>query len=137
MRKVILLAVCLLVTSSLWADDGAIRIYISDSESWSIEGGSAGGTGGGRGGARPQTVEIMKTFQNRCPIVTVTIKKEKADYIVFLDHEGGKALVNKDNKVAVFDSEGDMFFAASTRSLGNAVKDACKAIREHADLPEN
>ena len=137
MRKVILLTACLLVTSGLWADDGAVRIYISDSNSWSIQAGSSGGTGGGGGGARPQTVEIMKTFQNRCSVLTVTIRKEKADYIVFLDHEGGKALLNKDNKVAVFDSEGDMFFAASTRSLGNAVKDACKAIREHAGLSEN
>ena len=138
MRKVILLTAFLLVASSLWAADGVVRIYISDSNSWSIGGGGVGGSGGGggsvSGGARPQTVEIMKTFRNRCPMVTVTIFQDKADYIIFLDHEGGKGLIRKDNKVAVFDSEGDMLFAASTRSLGNAVKDACKVIREHAGL---
>ncbi|MDA2923766.1 hypothetical protein MYX65_03750 [Acidobacteria bacterium AH-259-L09] len=93
------------------------------------------GTGGTvvgttKGGARPQTAEIVKTFHERCPELTVTIKKEKADYIILLDHEGGKVLVRKDNKVVVFDEEGDALYSGSTRTLGNAVKDACKAIRK-------
>jgi hypothetical protein len=58
--------------------------------------------------------------------------KEKADYIILLDHEGGKGIVRKDNKVAVFRSDGDSVFSHSTRSLGNAVKDACEAILKDA-----
>ncbi len=97
------------------------RVFITDSKSWE----TAGVLGGG---ARPQTAEIMKTFGERCPQVTVTIKQEKADYIVLLDHEGGKGVARKDNKVAVFSKDGDMIHSGSTRTLGNAVKDACQAI---------
>jgi hypothetical protein len=32
------------------------------------------------------------------------------------------------NKVAVFNHDGDDIFSASTRELGNSVKDACHAM---------
>jgi len=108
------------------------RVFISDSKSWEMSG-SAGGSGGtfaahSQGGARPQTAEIIKTFGERCPEVVVNNKVEKADYVILLDHEGGKGLALRDNKVAVFNSDGDSIVSHSTRSLGNAVKDACEAI---------
>lgn len=108
------------------------RVFITDSKSWEIAGGgggsSAGFGGATRGGARPQTAEIIKTFGERCPGVIVNNKQEKADYVVLLDHEGGKGLILHDNKVAVFNKDGDSIVSHSTRSLGNAVKDACEAI---------
>jgi hypothetical protein len=92
-------------------------------------GGSSSGFGGAtKGGARPQTAEIIKTFGERCPDVVVNNKQDKADYVVLLDHEGGKGLTHRDNKVAVFNGDGDSILSHSTRSLGNAVKDACEAI---------
>jgi hypothetical protein len=118
------------------AQDNKTRVFITDSDSWQTSGGFAGAGAGGvggiagssSGGARPQTAEIMKTFAERCPQVTVTINREKADYIVILEHEGGKDLIQRDNKFAIFDKEGDMIRSGSTRSLGNAVKDACAMI---------
>lgn len=109
------------------------RIYITDSSSWEVGGGGVGvdgvGAASGSGGARPQTAEIIKTFNQRCPNVIVTNRKEKADYVVLLDHEGGKNGINRDNKIAVFSqASGDAIFSRSTRSLGNAVKDACPVI---------
>jgi len=108
------------------------RVFITDSKSWEI-GGGGGGTGdafgtASRGGARPQTAEIIKTFGERCPDVTVNNKRERADYVVLLDHEGGKGIILHDNKVAVFNVDGDSIMSHSTRSLGNAVKEACDAI---------
>jgi len=92
-------------------------------------GGTNAGFGGAtRGGARPQTAEIIKTFGERCPDVIVNNKQERADYIVLLDHEGGKGIILRDNKVTVFNKNGDSIVSRSTRSLGNAVKDACDAI---------
>ena len=113
------------------------RVFISDSQSWEMSG-NAGGSNGtfaahSAGGARPQTAEIVKTFGERCPEVIVNNKPDKADYVVLLDHEGGKGLVKRDNKVAVFNKDGDSIVSHSTRSLGNAVKDACDAIS--ADWP--
>ncbi len=108
------------------------RVFIGDSDSWQMTGGGAGNSRGGggavRGGARPQRVEIMKTFSKQCPQIIITIYEEKADFLVLLEHEGGKGAIRKDNKVAVFNHNGDMLFANSTRSLGNSVKDACGVI---------
>ncbi len=83
-----------------------------------------------RGGANPQTAEIIKTFGERCPDLKVTMEKEKADYFVILDHEGGKGIIWKDNKVVVFDSTGTSVYSGSTVVLGNAVKDACNEIKK-------
>jgi hypothetical protein len=111
----------------------AARVFITDSASWSV-GGSSGGSGGSyggamAGGARPQTAEIIKTFGERCPEVKVNNKQEKADYIVLLDHEGGKGLLRHKNKVAVFNRmSGDSIVSKSTLSLGGSVQEACEAI---------
>jgi len=112
--------------------DGKVRIFVTDSQSWEMSGGfgASGGNAGGQtsGGARPQTGEIIKTFGEKCPQYTITMNKEKADYVVLLDHEGGKGYARKDNKVAVFYKDGDSIFSHSTRALGSSVKDACDAI---------
>jgi hypothetical protein len=132
------------------------RVFVTDSQSWAISG-SSGGSGDGfgghvSGGARPQTAEIIKTFTERCPAVVVNNKREKSDYVAVLDHEGGKGLLRKDNKVAIFNKDGDNIVSKSTRSLGNSVQEACNAIvadwgksgpatnasaNEPADVPQN
>jgi len=115
--------------------DNQLLIYVSDSDSWSMSGAFGGGGGVVSGGARPQTAEIIKTFRERCPDLEATMEKEKTDYFVILDHEGGyttplQLMTRKDNKVVVFDSTGTSVYSGSTRSLGNAVKDACNEIRK-------
>jgi hypothetical protein len=108
------------------------RVFITDSKSWEMSGGVGGSQdafgGASKGGARPQTAEIIKTFNERCPSVIVNNKQEKADYVILLDHEGGKDAVSRDNKVVVFNKDGDAIVSRSTRLLGNAVKDACTVI---------
>ena len=126
--------------------DNELLIFVSDSESWSISGGFAGfgnstagaAAGSARGGASPQTAEIIKTFRERCPDLEATMDKEKADYCVILDHEGGKTfgLIRNDNKVVLFDGTGTSVYSGSTRVLGNAVKDACNEIRERERTQE-
>lgn len=116
--------------------DGRLLVYVQDSDSWSVDGGISAGEGWGvgsvEGGARPQTAEIIKTFHERCPDVDLTSQRELADFTVILEHEGGKGPIRKDNKVVVFDSDGVAVYSGSTRSLGNAVKDACNEIRARA-----
>ena len=116
--------------------DGKTRVLVTDSQSWETRGGgSAGGNRNGwgasswiSGGARPQTAEIIKTLNERCSQITVTNNLQKADFVLTLDHEGGKSLLAHRNKVAVFNRDGDDIFSVSTRELGNAVKDACQAM---------
>ena len=112
------------------------RVFVTESQSWETKG--RGGGGGGiflshsSGGARPQTAEIIKTFGERCPDVTVNNREEMADYTVILDHEGGKGALSHKNKVAVFERvSGDAVVSKSTLSLGGAVEDACKGILQH------
>ena len=112
------------------------RVFITDSQSWEMRS-AAGGVNGAfgassSGGARPQTAEIIKTFGERCPNVTVNNIQSKANYVVVLDHEGGKAFLAHRNKVAVFDAKsGDSVISKSTLSLGGSVEEACKGITAH------
>jgi hypothetical protein len=121
------------VLSTSFAADRA-RVYITDSKSWEVKAGGGGTADGfgtaGSGGDRAQTAEIIKTFNERCPQVIINNNKEKADYIVLLDHEGGKNGISRDNKVVVFNREGDAIMSKSTRMLGNAVKEACLVITQ-------
>src|SRR5215467_5625822 len=96
------------------------RVFINESQSWQIAGRS--------GGSRGQTAEIYKTFGASCPAVVMTNTRDRADFIVEFDHEGGKGLLRHDNKIAVFNKAGDMVYSGSTRSLGSSVKDACRAM---------
>jgi hypothetical protein len=120
-------------TQSVPADLEKARVFITDSQSWSVAG-SGGGSHGSygsamSGGARPQTAEIIKTFGERCPQVMVNNIQAKTDYIVLLDHEGGKGALRHKNKVAVFARiSGDSVVSKSTLSLGGSVQDACEAI---------
>jgi len=109
------------------------RVFITDSQSWEYVSNSGGGAGAfashGAGGARPQTAEIVKTFGQRCTEVVTNNKLEKSDYVVVLDHEGGKSWVRHKNKVAVFNRiSGDSIVSKSTMSLGGSVQEACEAI---------
>lgn len=111
------------------------RVFITDSQSWEYVSNAGGGGGAfgshGAGGARPQTAEIIKTFGERCPQIVTNNKMEKSDYVVVLDHEGGKSFVHHKNKVAVFNRiSGDSIVSKSTLSLGGSVQDACEAINK-------
>lgn len=130
--KLITLTLLLTVAAVAQEEKPKPRVFISDSQSWEMAGGfgANNGTASGavRGGARPQTAEIIKTFGEKCDSVVVTMKADRADYVVLLEHEGGKPGLHKDNKFAVFKSDGDAIKSGSTRALGNAVKDACTAL---------
>ena len=111
------------------------RVFVTDSESWETSGSSGAGdilggifVGRSSGGARPQTAEIVKTSGERCPDTVVTIREENADYIVILEHEGGKVPFQKDNKFVLANKDGEVISSGSTRTLGNAVKDACQIM---------
>jgi hypothetical protein len=120
------------------SDQDKPRIFVTDSNSWSTQG-AAGGSNGtfaasSSGGARPQTAEIVKTFGQRCPQVITNNRLDAANYVVELDHEGGKGLLTHKDKIAVFvQKSGDSIFSKSTLSVGGSVQDVCTAIIAHWD----
>ena len=110
------------------------RVFITASQSWSVGGwspwwGLAGGTGGG---ARPQTAEITKSFVKNCPEVIPTLDRTQAEFVLMVEHEGGKSVVRRDTKYAVFDAGGDHVASGSVRMVGTAVRKACEAITSAA-----
>ena len=123
MKHLALLTIFLVYPLAVEAKDPRrIRVYVNESVSWSVGENLDDG-----GGSRPQTVEVIKTFRDKCPELTITITREKADYGILFDREA-KDTWQKDNKIAVFNRDGDVIYTGSTRALGNAVKDACQAI---------
>lgn len=135
----LILSVIAVAMPVLWPQaggaSGQVRVFVTESTSWSVEGSDAIHEGEGigtlKGGSKPQTAEIMKTIGKRreCRGVVVTINRDRADYILILERLGGSDILSKDNKMALFNRDGDMVASSSTRSLGNAVKNACVAIQ--------
>ncbi|HSU57681.1 MAG TPA: hypothetical protein VLI55_00090 [Bryobacteraceae bacterium] len=127
-------AVVLIAVSVLGAPVQKLRVFVTESTASQASGDAAVGDVKGSlaftGGTSPQTVEVMKAFVQHCPAVTVTANREKADYLVRLDHEpiNPTTLFVHGNKVAVFDKNEDLIYSNSTRVLSSAVKDACAAI---------
>ena len=113
---------------------GKPRLYVTDSQSWLMAGGwgASNGSGGGamRGGSSPQTVELIKTFGQRCPGVVVTNDRDKASYVALFDRESFKSVLARRDKIALFRRNGDVLYSNSVRSVGNAVKDSCEAIQK-------
>ena len=119
------------------APEKRARVFVTDSDSWQSQSTSGGGiaafTAGfgsvASAGARPQTAEIMKTIGERCPNLLVNNRADLSDYVVRLEHEGGKGVLSHRNKVVVFTrGTGDAIFSNSTITLGGSVQGACAAI---------
>ena len=76
----------------------------------------------------------MKTIGKRleCARILVTINGERADYLLTVERVGGKGALQRNNEMALFNKDGEMVASGTTRSLGNAVKDACLAIQDRS-----
>jgi hypothetical protein len=103
------------------------RIYVTESGTPQLD---AKGALQFAGGSSPQNVEVMKAFSQHCSGVVVTANREKADFIVRLDHEepNPTTLFTYGNKVAVFNKSEDLIYTGHTHLLGAAVKAACTAL---------
>ena len=128
------LGVTALFASMLLAGVEKPRVFITESQTPQVSGdetvGAVKGSLAFMGGTSPQNVEVIKAFSRSCPNTVVTASREKADFIVRLDHEAVNPTTPfvHGNKVAVFDKNQDLIFSDSTRLLARAVKGACGAI---------
>lgn len=130
-------AVTALAVATILAAAEKPRVFITESPTPQISGDGVGQLKGSlafEGGTSPQNVEVMKMFSRRCRDVTVTANRDKADYIVRLDHEAisPTTLFVHGNKVAVFDKNEDLIYSDSSRLLSTAVRGACSAIADRS-----
>jgi hypothetical protein len=81
-----------------------------------------------------QTMELAKTFFQRCPEVTLTTREDKADFRVTLNwtprtrfFDLGKVF-HKPDQVLVVNGDGDILYSGVARSVGGNTNDVCKVI---------
>ena len=79
-------------------------------------------------GSHPQTAEIMKTIGHECANATVTNNRQQANYVLVLERESQK-VIRRDNKMVIFNQDGDLVYSESTRALGNAVRNGCAFLK--------
>lgn len=110
------------------------RVFITESPSPQVSGDEVKGSLAFTGGTSPQNVEVMKAFSRICPDAIVTANREKADYVLRLDHEAinPTTLFVHGNKVAVFNKNEDLIYSNSSRLLSSAVRSACSAITDRS-----
>ena len=110
------------------------RVFITESQSPQVSGDGAVGEVRGSlaltGGTSPQNVEVIKAFSRACPNAIVTASREKADFVIRLDHDALSPTTPfvHGNKIAIFNKDEDLVYTNSSRLLSTAVKAACAAI---------
>jgi hypothetical protein len=132
------MTVTALAMSTILAAAAKPRVFITESSSPQASGdGSVGEVRGSvafTGGTSPQNVEVMKAFSRSCRNAIVTANRDKADYVVRLDHEAINPTTPfvHGNKVAVFNKNEDLIYSNSSRLLSSAVRGACTAITDRS-----
>jgi hypothetical protein len=104
-------------------------VFVQPSDSWKVSS-SVGGdrnviVGTGHGGKEPQTAKIYQLLQHRsdCSDVAPNMIQEKADYVMLVEHGGGKG-----NRWAVSNKDGDVIGSGESFILANSVSDACRIV---------
>lgn len=145
MRRIMLvfaMSICALTAAGpAEAQEQRIRVYVAESAATAFSAQAADGFATATGGSNDQTVEIMKNLQEKkeCRGLRATRRLNRANFVIAMDrNEGGFSkrafgVMAKDNKIVVFDAWEDQIYANSTRSVGNAVKDACNAIKREIE----
>lgn len=116
------------------ADTNKTRIFLVGSQPLQLAGdATVGDTDASlqiKGGNSKEYVEVMRNFMKHCPEVVITNNRDRAEYVVRVEHEGANpgTLFERGNKVAIFDKDEDLIYATSTHFLSSAVKDACKVL---------
>ena len=81
-----------------------------------------------------QTMELAKTFLQRCPNVTPNISRDNADFDVQLNWTPRTRLfflgkiIHKPDQILVANRNGDVLYSGVARSVGGDVEGACRAL---------
>lgn len=73
----------------------------------------------------------MKSFQKlpECAGFGITLVRDKADFTLLLEYDGGKLFFEKDSRVALFDATGNLIHNESRTTVNAAVRGACLAMQ--------
>ena len=130
-RSVLLVLLAALASAQ---QDGKIRVFLAGAEPEKISG--AGFLGDSQGAveltrtAPSYDIESMRTFSQNCPEAVMTTNRQKANVVIRIEREEPSPVTPfvKGNRIAVFNLEDELVYATRARLLGNASKNACRAI---------
>jgi hypothetical protein len=102
------------------------RVFVQGKGSENVS--SNGAAGGDHHWA--ESMEVGKNFHKDCSAVIVTINQANADYIVRMNRESKQhlGLLRSNSQIQVANRAGDIIGTKTTRTGGNASKDACNRI---------
>jgi len=114
------------------------RVFVQGkgSENLATNGSAGGGRHWASWGSRStldshdEGMEVTKDLQKNCSGATVTLNQANADYTVMLNRESkqNRGLLRTNSQLQVANRMGDVIGTNSTRTVGNAAKDACALI---------
>lgn len=110
------------------------RVFVTESKAPELSGtaavGETKGTLAFAGGTSSYNTKVVHAFSQTCPGAVVTSDREKAQYVIRLDHEeiNPTSVFIPPNIVAVFNHNKELIYSGTTRRLRTAVKEACNAI---------
>lgn len=99
------------VTASVGQDAKPLKVFVSGMD-------FAGGN---------TAAETSVSLRKACPAITITLDRDKADFIIVRDHNGA-GMGRNPHKVTVFNSAHDLVYAGATKTVAGAAKSACEVI---------
>ena len=76
-----------------------------------------------------EPMEELAAFAQECPQAVATTNKERADYVLRLEHHSGVGVSEKNfYRYSLFDREGSEIATEANPELGGAVNVACNTI---------
>jgi hypothetical protein len=127
--------------------DNSVRVYVTSSTVWDARGGWSGKASATAAPPSPSTQpaandkdavalaaevdKLITDINKQCPQVMITSALDRASFSVTLDHQK-KGRLSQENKIVVFNHDGDDVFSADTKGLDDSLDNACKAILKSA-----
>lgn len=141
--KKLLVVLFVAVAGVLNFAESQTRVFVQGSHGYKYVSGVAQAIPNLDAAGHDQTMELAKTFLQRCPSVRPTVNKEKADFYVTLNWTektrffiGGKVF-HKPDQIIVENRDGDILYSGIARSVGGDVEGACRTIENASRLAES
>jgi membrane-associated protease RseP (regulator of RpoE activity) len=135
MKKVVSVVLFFTIVSVVSLAEPQPRVFIHGSHGYVYVSGVDHALPREDGAGHDQTMELAKTFLQRCPNVTPTVNRDNADFDVQLNWTprtrlffGGK-IIHKPDQILVTNRNGDILYSGVARTVGGDVEGACRAIQ--------
>lgn len=120
-----ILPVLLLLVTAAGAEEKALRVFLTDHESWQQASTLVAGTYTGATHS-----EQVKTLQKACPAITITADASAADFTVAWDSKTWQQTSwgGHENEYTIYNGAKDVVGTGAAHHMKNAGKEICKML---------